>query len=89
MISYHVIECDSPTLTVDQIGFHLLTALSRSKTEVRWNREGQVHVIPRFAIKNALGLSFQGHEQTFMWDQTVPLAGGDMKVTFNPRPTSG
>lgn len=89
MISYHVIECDSPTLTVDQIGYRLLMALSQSKTEIRWSREGQIHVLPRFAIKNALGQTAEGIEKNLMWDQTVPLPGGDMKVTFNPRPTSG
>lgn len=94
---YVVVESNSPKLDVASLGMPRLKKLIREQTEVRWNRQGDVRVIPRHVLMNTFrqykdGLKMVDADRlgavlatthVIHWDQAEPLvAHASAQVDF-------
>ena len=87
MRSYIVIECDSPTLTVEKIGLPLLKAAKRGQTEMIWINEGEGRCIPQVQLQDSYYRYDAGQNPEIHWNDCERLPR-DLEVRFNPRPTT-
>lgn len=101
LLFYVVLESNSPRLDLRQIGLRRLKRLITYQPQVRWNRDGEIRMIPPSVLANAFRSFQDGLKQvdaerlgamlaathTIGWEQTVPVQTlAHMEVTFDPAP---
>lgn len=82
-----VVESNSDRLEVNKLDLERLREILKAKLEVRWNRDGDVRMVPRHVLQNCYnahrdwkrsrkaGRSVKApeHAECIKWDQTVDL----------------
>ena len=103
MNSYIVLESPGGRLLLAEVGPSRLRMALRAGLQIRWDREGEVRVLPRHVIENALraykdgqralaaGRLASAFEQahSLYWEQTEPLPGLEAHAKVRPKPRPG